>query len=600
MSEFTFAMKSGDDFRLPTSARLLQRFWRDVSVTGCVASVAGRSGGHFQAGYWDVETGDRHFEYVKLDGIVTVEFGTNDGWRGGTEPAVFLKTPSFVYALQYASRDFEPIWATFLRMFARANNHSQSCEFAQHDVMSGKPPWWPVQSNWDVLYDQHKPKGGEDGGNGGGMAEGEGDADADADAEGEEEGMEQEQEQERQRGKDLRKRNRHESPQRGTKRLRQSTSASADPDATATTDLSQPKQPRTINKPSSSRSANVDTSANTPAGPSRTSVLASRSSQGGTTAAATTSRALRLRIPRPPDWNSRRSAVAATIHRNATPPQPQPLPPPRSPSSQPQPTPPPEPQHPPSTPVVDRADQSFDSGAVRWPFTQRYPESPLAASHASTHAELAQGNTCGRGNRSGSVDGSSAHAPTIDDSSMSISSGDLSCDEPPALFGCYPAMHEAPPGPPAELTAEQLAYLHAQSVLARALASLANPGVPMMDLDDPPSNVPASTSAIHVDHMLSGTPHSISPVDDANSTAVPPLTQPSAPFRPPSSVRTSHAVPDAVNSSSTATAAHVNAVELPTQPSGTTVRTEHRDRLPARLVGIDIDRRTKPRPPRPA
>ncbi|KAG8733282.1 hypothetical protein FRC10_000326 [Ceratobasidium sp. 414] len=628
MSEFTFTMKNGSDFTLPASGGLMQRFWRRVRATGCVASVMGESGGHFQAGYWDVATHDRHFECVQLNNIVGIEFEAIEGWRGGTEPAILLKTSSFAYVLQYASQGFEQTWEAALQALARANSSGQPRQFRQHDVMTGQPPWWPVRSDWGALYDRHKTSGGESAGNGGGVAEGEGDADADA--EGEEESVQQEQE-----IKDTRKRSRRDSAQRGTKRPRQSTSVVAHLNAAATTGRSQPEQTRSINEASSSRSANVDTSTNALAGPLRTSVPAPRSSQVGTTAAATTSQMLKLRISRPPDWESRRSAVAATTHPNVTPPQPGP--------SQ-------EPQLAFSTPVIDRTDRSFDSNTVRWPFTPQHPESRLAASQSSTHAELSQSDSRGRENDSGSVDGSSARAPTTDDSCMSISSVDLSRDEPAAFLGGDAAMHEAPPAAHAELVADMSAYDDAQLVLTDAIASLNKPGVPStgiatprgtaaaastssaqsvadmsahanaqlvladaiaslnepgipstgintlrdtaaatstssaMDTDDPPPNVPASTSAMDVDDMLPGTPRTTSAVDNMDPTTVAlPLAQPSVPLRQPSPVRDGHAVPDAANSNSTVTAAHVD-----------------EDGLRSRLVSIDIDRRTRPRPPQPA
>ncbi|KAG9080819.1 hypothetical protein FRC06_006125, partial [Ceratobasidium sp. 370] len=373
MTEFTFKMKTGGEFTLPATGGLTPRFWRRVKVEGCIASVIGVSGGHFQAGYWDVETYDRHFEYVELNRIDEMEFGTNESWRGGTEPALFLKTSDFTYAMQYASEGFEPTWRTIVELSVGMN----SPEFRQHDVMTGKPGWWPVESDWDALYNQHKTPGGEVGGNGGGGGEG---VNADADAEGEEEeNVEPEQERvqvrprtrqssaihsgnnDEERRKDHRKRGRHDSPQRGTKRSRRSTLVVAHANATATTSTGQS----------------------------------------------------------------------------------QPLP--ASTSSQPRPGPSHVPQLAPSAPIVDDADQSPTNNAVRWPFTQRFPESPLAASQSSAHAELSQSDSRGRGDDSGSVDGSSARAPTTDDSRMSVSSVDLSRDEPTAFTSSDAAMHDALP-----------------------------------------------------------------------------------------------------------------------------------------------------------
>ncbi|KAG8735659.1 hypothetical protein FRC10_010288 [Ceratobasidium sp. 414] len=424
--------------------------------------------------------------------------------------------------------------------------------------MTGEPTWWPVQSDWAALYDQHKTTSGEGGDSSGDAdadadagagADADADADAEADAEadagadanasadanagtdanagadadaGAEGGRVERLYHRRERGvmvqykksvmsappthsgnddreqrRDIRKRSRHDSL-RETKRPRRSTSRVAHANGAATTSTGQPKPTRSANKASLSYTANGHTPTNALAGPSRTSLLASQSLQVEATQIAT-------------------------------------------------------------------------------PITQRYPGSPLAV----PHAELSQSDSRGRGNDSGSVDGSiptfvlllGARAPTTDDSCMSISSVDLSCDERTTFIYCDTTMYNAPPDTHAESVTGMSPHDNARLVLARAIESLNKLTVPSaggsmprdtpgaaaaasttfeMGTDDLPSNVPALTSAMHVP---SNAPHATSAVYNTDRAAAP----------------------------------------LPTP-----VRIGPDDGLPSRFVSTDMDQRTRLRPPRPA
>ncbi|KAG9095520.1 hypothetical protein FRC06_009711 [Ceratobasidium sp. 370] len=182
-------------------------------------------------------------------------------------------------------------------------------------------------------------------------------------------------------------------------------------------------------------------------------------------------------------------------------------------------------------------------------------------------------------------------------------------------------MHDALPGTHAETAADMLPRSNAFSVLAHAIASLNKPGASCtsintpwekagaaaaastaMDIDDSPPNVLASTSAMDVDDISSNnTPRTTSAAGNVDHVAaVPPFAQPPAALPPHSPVLAGHAVSDAAESNSTLTATHINMAGQPTQPSGSTAQIAPDDGLRSRLVSIDIDQRTRPRPHRPA
>ncbi|EUC54147.1 hypothetical protein RSOL_031470, partial [Rhizoctonia solani AG-3 Rhs1AP] len=146
-----FIFVKDDQFIAPVYADCTEEFWVGVKVYGFAASLSGKARWHIMGGFWSYAWGDKEFALVRIQGVAGLSKETNEHWRGGVDPTLWLETKAgYSYALLDPATEYSAIWKVVCHSWTPTGDGVDPT-YRDVDPAFPRPIWWGGSRSWDYV-----------------------------------------------------------------------------------------------------------------------------------------------------------------------------------------------------------------------------------------------------------------------------------------------------------------------------------------------------------------------------------------------------------------------------------------------------------------